>query len=101
MQRSRSSAIVGEIGIGFSNVRFAKVIRVFPEPRLVAEHRDLDPRVERGLDQPESLRHLDLDVVYRDRDELVRTHAEITASGFSTTAWWCCSDGARIPSIDD
>ena len=34
MQRSRSSAIVGEIGIGFSNVRFGKVIRVWPGPYL-------------------------------------------------------------------
>ena len=32
MQRSRSSAIVGEIGIGFSNVRFGKTIRVLPGP---------------------------------------------------------------------
>ncbi len=33
MQRSRSSAIVGEIGIGLSNVRFGKVIRVWPGPQ--------------------------------------------------------------------
>jgi hypothetical protein len=32
MQRSRSSAIVGEIGIGFSNVRFGKRMRVLPGP---------------------------------------------------------------------
>jgi hypothetical protein len=32
MQRARSSAIVGEIGIGFSNVRFGNVILVFPGP---------------------------------------------------------------------
>jgi hypothetical protein len=32
MQRSRSSAIVGEIGIGLSNVRFGNVIRVWPGP---------------------------------------------------------------------
>ena len=34
MQRSRSSAIVGEIGIGLSNVRFGNVIRVEPGPYL-------------------------------------------------------------------
>jgi hypothetical protein len=34
MQRSRSRAIVGEIGIGFSNVRFGNVIRVEPGPYL-------------------------------------------------------------------
>ena len=33
MQRSRSSAIAGEIGIGFSNVRFGNVMRVFPGPQ--------------------------------------------------------------------
>jgi len=32
MQRSRSSAISGEIGIGFSNVRFGNVMRVLPGP---------------------------------------------------------------------
>jgi len=32
MQRSRSSAMVGEIGIGLSSVRFANVIRVDPGP---------------------------------------------------------------------
>jgi hypothetical protein len=32
MQRSRSSAIVGLIGIGLSNVRLGKVIRVEPGP---------------------------------------------------------------------
>jgi hypothetical protein len=32
MQRSRSSAIVGEIGIGLSNVRLSNVIRVFAGP---------------------------------------------------------------------
>ena len=142
MQRSRSSAIVGEIGIGLSKVRFGKehsrpagaeaerqvlerafaalvavgtVERVVqedeledrvlalgrlgarggraddelvlglhragglelrhpldlaeahatgadgrPEPRLVAEDRDLDPGVGGGLDEPSPLRHLDL-----------------------------------------
>ena len=161
MQRSRSSAIAGEIGIGFSSVRFGKrhprvagavaerqvleralaalvadravervvdedelerrVLRLGrhrrgrggldhhpvgggqragglrlrrpgrdlaeahaagadrrPEPRLVAEDGDLDPGVERRLDEPQALRHLDLDVVDRDRDELgllaVRAH---------------------------
>ncbi len=33
MQRSRSRAIAGEIGIGFSKVRFGKVIRVWPGPQ--------------------------------------------------------------------
>src|ERR687885_422359 len=33
MQRSRSRAIVGEIGIGFSNVRFGKAMRVLPGPQ--------------------------------------------------------------------
>ena len=33
MQRSRSSAIAGEIGIGFSNVRFSNSIRVLPGPQ--------------------------------------------------------------------
>ena len=33
MQRSRSSAIAGEIGIGFSSVRFGKVMRVLPGPQ--------------------------------------------------------------------
>ncbi len=33
MQRSRSSAIVGEIGIGFSNVRFGNSMRVAPGPQ--------------------------------------------------------------------
>jgi len=32
MQRSRSSEIVGEIGIGFSKVVFSKFIRVLPGP---------------------------------------------------------------------
>src|SRR5262249_17848821 len=63
-----------------------------PEPRFVAEDRNLDPGVERRLDEPDSLRHLDLDVVDGDRDELglvaVRAHAVTTANGFSTTAWW-------------
>ena len=34
MQRSRSSAIVGEMGIGLSNVRLGNVIRVEPGPYL-------------------------------------------------------------------
>ena len=33
MQRSRSSAISGLIGIGFSNVRLGNVMRVFPGPK--------------------------------------------------------------------
>jgi hypothetical protein len=33
MQRSRSSAIAGESGIGFSSVRFGKVIRLEPGPQ--------------------------------------------------------------------
>ncbi len=33
MQRSRSSEIVGEIGIGLSNVRLGKCIRVEPGPK--------------------------------------------------------------------
>ena len=33
MQRSRSSVIVGEIGIGLSNVRFGKCIRVTAGPQ--------------------------------------------------------------------
>ena len=33
MQRSRSSAIVGEIGIGFSKVRLGKVLRVTGGPQ--------------------------------------------------------------------
>ena len=33
MQRSRSSAISGEIGIGLSKVRFGKCIRVEPGPK--------------------------------------------------------------------
>src|SRR3982751_1218207 len=33
MQRSRSRAIVGEIGIGFSSVRLSNCIRVFPGPQ--------------------------------------------------------------------
>ncbi len=33
MHRSRSSEIVGEIGIGFSNVRFGKCMRVFDGPQ--------------------------------------------------------------------
>ena len=33
MQRSRSSAIVGETGIGFSKVRFGKRMRVLPGPQ--------------------------------------------------------------------
>ena len=33
MQRSRSRAIVGEIGIGFSNVRFGNVLRVTGGPQ--------------------------------------------------------------------
>ena len=33
MQRSRSSAIVGEIGIGFSKVRFGNVLRVTGGPQ--------------------------------------------------------------------
>jgi len=32
MQRSRSSEIAGEIGIGFSNVRFGNSIREEPGP---------------------------------------------------------------------
>jgi hypothetical protein len=32
MQRSRSIEIAGEIGIGFSKVRFSNVIRVLPGP---------------------------------------------------------------------
>jgi hypothetical protein len=32
MQRSRSSAISGETGIGFSSVIFGNVMRVFPGP---------------------------------------------------------------------
>ena len=32
MQRSRSSEIVGEMGIGFSNVSFSKLMRVLPGP---------------------------------------------------------------------
>ena len=41
-----------------------------PEPRLVAEHRDLDPRGLRRLDEAGSLGHLDLAVVDGDGDEL-------------------------------
>src|SRR5919202_269562 len=33
MQRSRSSEIAGEIGIGFSSVRFSNVMRVLPGPK--------------------------------------------------------------------
>ena len=33
MQRSRSSEIIGEIGIGLSNVRFGKCMRVEPGPK--------------------------------------------------------------------
>ena len=33
MQRSRSRAIAGEIGIGFSRVRFSNSMRVFPGPQ--------------------------------------------------------------------
>ena len=60
MQRSRSSAIVGEIGIGFSNVRFGNVMRVLPGP--VAERQVLqralaalvaDRAVERVVDEDE------------------------------------------------
>ncbi len=46
-----------------------------PEPRLVAEDRDLDPRRERALDHPGALRDLDLPAVDRDRDQLGRAHA--------------------------
>ena len=41
-----------------------------PEPRLVAEDRDLDPGRERRLDEPGALRHLNLAAVDRDGDEL-------------------------------
>ena len=60
MQRSRSSAISGEIGIGFSNVRFGNVMRVLPGP--VAERQVLqralaalvaDRAVERVVDEDE------------------------------------------------
>ena len=75
------------------------------EPRLVAEHGNLDPGVERSLDEPDPLRHLDLDVVDGDRDELrlvaVTAHAVTSGSGFSTARWWCCSLGARMPSSDE
>ena len=47
-----------------------------PEPRLVAEDGDLDPGRERRLDEPGALRHLHLDVVDRERDELGRAHAD-------------------------
>jgi hypothetical protein len=61
-----------------------------PESRLVAEDGDLDAGVERGLDEPDSGRDLDLDVVDRDRDEVrllsVRAHEIASGSGCSTTA---------------
>ena len=41
-----------------------------PEPRLVAEHRDLDPRGLRRLDEARPLRHRDVAVVDGDGDEL-------------------------------
>src|SRR6188508_2173154 len=68
-----------------------------PDARLVAEDRDLDPRGERGLDEPEALGHLHLAAVDRDGDELRRAHAGTSATG----EWVCWSDGATIPSTDD
>src|SRR5262249_53701505 len=42
----------------------------WPEPRLVAEDRNLDARRLCGLDEPGPLRHVDLAVVDRDGEEL-------------------------------
>ena len=60
MQRSRSSAIVGEIGIGFSNVRFGNSIRVAagaPAERQVLQRAlaalVADRAVERVVDEDE------------------------------------------------
>src|SRR5262245_29827814 len=62
------------------------------EPWLVAEHRDLDAGLERGLDHPEALRDLDLAAVDRDGDELGRAHAGTSIS--SRMRAWCWSTGA-------
>ena len=76
-----------------------------PEPRLVAEDRDLDPRRRGRLDEAGALRHLHLAVVDRQRDRVA--HAS-TPSGRSIrpTPWawmwrsWTVT-GARIPSSED
>src|SRR5207245_910398 len=61
------------------------------EPRLVAEHRDLDPSRERRLDEPRALRHVHVRPVDRDANEVGR-HYE----GTSATGWWACwSTGAK------
>ncbi len=76
-----------------------------PEPRLVAEDRDLDPRGGGRLDEAGALRHLHLAAVDRQCD--LGAHA-ITPSGRSIrpTPWewmwrsWTVT-GARIPSSED
>src|SRR2546425_343139 len=68
MQRSRSRAISGLIGIGFSNVRFGKVMRA--EPRLVAGDGYRDAGCDGRLDQAGALGHLHLTVVHGERHEL-------------------------------
>jgi hypothetical protein len=69
-----------------------------PDARLVTEDRDLDAGGRGRLHQPGPLRHLHLEAVDHDRDELDAAHA---GTGEATGEWVCMSLGATTPSIDD
>src|SRR5581483_5088727 len=70
-----------------------------PEPRLVAEDRDLDPGRLRRLDHAGALRHLHAPLVDRDGDELRRAHAH--AGTCVTGEWVCMATGASTWSSDE
>ena len=63
-----------------------------PEPRLVAEDRNLDPRRERRLDEAGPRRDLHRAVVDRQRDEVRHGRPRRGRRGWST--------GAKMPSIE-
>ena len=55
------------------------------EARLVAEDRDLDPGLERRLDDPEALRHLNLAAVDRDGDQFWHAHQTLRGQWLAGT----------------
>jgi hypothetical protein len=69
------------------------------EPRLVAEDRDLDSGLERGLDHPLALGDLDRPAVDRDGHELGAAHAGTSIS--ARIRAWCWSTGAMTSSRVD
>ena len=73
-----------------------------PEPRLVAEDRDLDPGRERRLDEARALRHLDLAPSIVTRDELgARAHDAVSLRRGSASVCACWSTGREEAASSD